>query len=174
MHNENNNIVSRKNNKKLMLIVAISLLVIIFVILITIVLLSSKNNKVNINKVDNPQINIVDDPKQNCYVNASDANDFTNKVKSYGNCEKYEVTYQSLKYVVEKNKNENFEAYTNKIFYLENELKYGDDNLSFTSHLLNSYVLNGDNEIDTFLFIFHEIPVIENPKYYIVLFNGNG
>lgn len=89
-------------------------------------------------------------------------------------CENYDVSYKNIKYVVQKNTYEDYEAYTNKIYYNDRELKFISNDNVINSNLTNAHLLYNPNGENSFLFMFDEVPVPQMPESYIILFNELG
>ena len=102
-----------------------------------------------------------------CIAKATNGTEFIEKITNFKNdCSNYQVSYKDLKYTIETKDN----YYVNKIYYKDNEIKYMNTDSLVYSNLSQAYMLDSN----TFLFIFHEIPVSQNMKYNVVAFNDDG
>lgn len=102
-----------------------------------------------------------------CIAKATNGTEFIEKITNFKNdCNNYQVSYKDLKYTIEIKDN----YYVNKIYYKDNEIKYMNTDSLVYSNLSQAYMLDSN----TFLFIFHEIPVSQNMKYNVVAFNDDG
>lgn len=115
------------------------------------------------------------DENNSCYVTAKNGADFLQKIDDLSSdCKDYEVTYHKLKYSASKKSYEYYDAYINKLYYSNTELKYITDDSVVNSELKNTYLLDDQNGEDSFLFIFHEVPVPQYCRFYAILFDEKG
>lgn len=102
-----------------------------------------------------------------CIAKATNGTEFIEKITNFKNdCSNYQVSYKDLKYTIETKDN----YYVNEIYFKDNEIKYMNTDSLVYSNLSQAYMLDSN----TFLFIFHEIPVSQNMKYNVVAFNDDG
>lgn len=156
------------NNKKILIIIG-SLLGIIALIVILFSLFGNKNNDIKNNN--------------SCSVEANDANDFVKKInfskfinENKKNCNSYEIKYNNLKYVLKKSSGSNI-LNNPQIYNIDNEIYNFTETVSDNANIYLSdvYLLNDNIEVvNSYLFIFHEVPVTQNPKYYVLAINDKG
>lgn len=125
--------------------------------------------------VNNLYKNESDGDNDNCSIVVDTDTYFVHNINRLKNsCENFEVSYENIKFVAQKNTYENYEAYTNKIYYNNKELKYISNDDVINSNLTNAYLLYNPNGKNSFLFMFHEVPVPQMLERYIILFNELG
>jgi len=119
----------------------------------------------------------INNENTSCSLKVDNANIFLKKIDELSlNCKEYEVSYNNLKYTVKKTYDEEYGGNYNieKIYYMDNELKYIADNKKEYANLDKSYLLGSSNNNNDFLLIFNELPVRQIPKKYMIVFSENG
>lgn len=162
----------KKNNisaLKLSLYIISGIVLISLVITLFTTIYTKNNDKVDSNNSNENKEQLKDNTTNDnvCIVKVTNGTEFIEKVTKFNNdCNNYQVSYKDLRYTIEKKDN----YYVNKIYYKDNEIKYMNTDSLVYSNLSQAYMLDSN----TFLFLFHEIPVSQNMKYHAIAFNDAG